>query len=74
MRYAFVAAGWLLPWMAGPLRPTRRAKVVAVVQLAGLAVALAPIVRPPASDVVAAATLGALAWSFAVDVGRLWRA
>ena len=73
MRYAFVAAGWALPWMAGPLGPTRRGKAVAVSQLVGLGVALAPPVTPPLSTIVAAATLLALTWSFAIDVGRLWR-
>jgi len=73
MRYAFVAAGWVLPWMAGRLTPTLRGKTVAVMQLAGLGLALTPVVTPPASTLVAALTLAALAWSFAVDVGRLWR-
>lgn len=70
MRYAFVAAGWLLPWLAGPLRATRRGRTVAVGQLLGLSVALAPTVPAPASAVAAAVTLAALAWSFAIDV--LW--
>ncbi|MDH4063744.1 MAG: CDP-alcohol phosphatidyltransferase family protein [Acidobacteriota bacterium] len=74
MRYAFVAAGWGLPWMSRPLSPTVRGKAVAVLQFVGLATALAPPVRPPVSEGVAALTLAALAWSFAVDVARLWRA
>jgi phosphatidylglycerophosphate synthase len=73
MRYAFIAAGWMLPWMAGPLTPTRRAKTISVVHVVGLIVALAPIVSLPLSAVVVAATLAVLAWSFAVDVGRLWQ-
>jgi phosphatidylglycerophosphate synthase len=71
MRYAFVAARWPLPWMGGPLPPTRRGKTVAAVQFVGLAAALAPIVPSPASDGVAAVALALLAWSFAVDVRRL---
>ena len=73
MRYAFVAAGQAMPWLAKPLRVTRRGRVVAISQLIGLGVALAPIVQPPASTAVAAITLAALAWSFAVDVAWLWR-
>ena len=73
MRYAFVAAGWLLPWLARPLPSTRRGKTVAVGQLVGLSVALAPIVPVPLSDVAAALTLTALAWSFAIDIARLAR-
>jgi len=73
MRYAFVAAGWVLPWMAAPLRSTLRGKTVAVLQFTGLAAALLPLVPAPASAVIAAATLGALIWSFAIDVASLWR-
>lgn len=73
MRYGFVAAGWLQPWLAQPLRSTRRGKTVAVGQLLGLSVALAPIVSPPVSTLVAALTLTALAWSFAIDVRWLLR-
>jgi hypothetical protein len=73
MRYAFAAAGWMLPWLAAPLRPTRRGRAVAAGQLLGLGVALTPAVPPGASAAIAAMTLAALAWSFAVDVMRLWR-
>jgi phosphatidylglycerophosphate synthase len=73
MRYAFVAAGLVLPWLAAPLRPTRRGRTVAVVQLLGLSVALAPAVSVPASSAVAAVTLAALTWSFAIDVAWLAR-
>ena len=72
MRYVFVCAGWVLPWMAGRLTPTARGKAVAVIQFFGLSIALMPFVQPPASGLVAGLTLGALAWSFAVDVARLW--
>ncbi len=73
MRFGFVAAGSLLPWMAGPLAPTYRAKVAAVGHMLGLGVALAPFVPAPFSAGVAALTLAVLSWSFAIDVGRLWR-
>ena len=73
MRYAFVAAGWRLEWMARPLRPTFRAKTIAIAYMVGLIVALTPIVPTRVSTAVVALMLAALAWSFAVDVGRLWR-
>jgi phosphatidylglycerophosphate synthase len=73
MRYAFVAAGWMRPWLAAPLRTTRRGRIVAIGQLLGLGVALAPIVPWPASAAVAGVTLAVLGWSFAIDVGWLWR-
>lgn len=74
MRYGFVAAGTVMPWMARPLAATVRGKTVAVLQLAGLGAALAPPVTPPASTAAAAIALASLTWSFAVDIGRLWRA
>ena len=73
MRYAFVAVGWLLPWMAQPLPSTHRGKTIAVCHMVGLTVALAPFVPLPLSALAAASTLAALSWSFAVDVRRLWR-
>ena len=73
MRYAFVACGWVLPWMAGPLRSTIRGKSVAIAQFIGLAAALSPLVPVPASNLVAAITLSLLAWSFAVDIAWLKR-
>lgn len=73
MRYGFVAAGWVLPWMAGPLRSTLRGKSVAVGQFVGLALALLPVVPSPISDLVAALTLATLVWSFAVDIVWLKR-
>jgi len=73
MRYGFVAAGWRLSWLAQPLPSTRRGKTVAVGQLLGLSVALAPIVPPPLSAIAAALALTALAWSFAIDIKWLSR-
>ena len=73
LRYAFVAAGWVLPWMARPLRATYRGKTITVCHLVGLSVALAPFVQRPFSAIAAGVTFAALAWSFAVDVSRLWR-
>jgi phosphatidylglycerophosphate synthase len=73
MRYGFVAAGRVVPWMAGPLRSTIRGKSAAVAQFVGLAIALLPVVPVPYSAVVAAITLGILIWSFAVDIAWLRR-
>ena len=73
LRYVFVAAGWVSPWMRGSLSPTLRGKWMAVLQMVGLLVALGPIIPQPLSAWVAGVTLAGLAWSFALDVGRLWR-
>jgi len=73
LRYAFVAAGWLLPWMHRPLTPTSRGRIICVVQTAALVVVLAPGVAPPLSSAIAALGLTALGYSFLVDTMRLWR-
>jgi phosphatidylglycerophosphate synthase len=73
LRYVFVAAGWLWPWMRSPLASTRRAKIICVVQIVALILAMAPAVAPPASSLVAAVGLLALCYSFLVDTLRLWR-
>lgn len=72
MRYAFVAAGLLLPWVRAPLTPTLRGRTVAALQIVALCAALAPVVPRAASASIAAVALIALAWSFAIDLGRLW--
>lgn len=74
MRYAFAAAGKLLPWLAGPLSPTLRGKTVAVVQMGALSFVIAPFGPPLLTVPVAAIALAMLVWSFAADVARLWRA
>jgi phosphatidylglycerophosphate synthase len=70
MRYAFVAAAWVWPWLDRPLPPSWRRQAVCVVQVAGLILTVTPVVSPPASTAVAAASLIALAASFLVDI--LW--
>jgi phosphatidylglycerophosphate synthase len=72
MRYAFVAATWVLPWMRGTLPPRYWRKVVAAVQGIVLVSATAGVVPQP---LVAAALLAALVLlveSFGRDVGWLW--
>ena len=73
LRYIFVAAGWLWPWMRAPLASTLRGKIVCVVQIVALIVAMAPTIAPPPSSLVAAVGLLALCYSFLVDTLRLWR-
>ena len=73
MRYVFVAAGWLLPWMRAELPPSVRRQTVCVVQVVALIVALAPLVTPPLSTAISAAGLAILTWSFAVDTAWLAR-
>lgn len=67
LRYLFVAAGWVVPALAAPLPPSQRRKTICVVQTACLALALVPIVPPPAGQAVCAAGLALLLYSFAFD-------
>jgi phosphatidylglycerophosphate synthase len=73
LRYVFVAAGWLWPWMRSPLSSTLRGKIICVVQILALIVAMAPAIAPPASSFIAAVGLLALCYSFLVDTLRLYR-
>lgn len=73
LRYAFVAAGRLGPWLARPLPPSRRRQTICIVQIVGLCLATAPIVKAPLSALLAAAALAALVGSFLEDIVWLWR-
>jgi phosphatidylglycerophosphate synthase len=73
LRYVFVAAGWLQPWMQRPLFPSLRRKTICVVQIVGLTLTILPAIPPPASAPLAAVSLAALAYSFLVDTWWLWR-
>jgi phosphatidylglycerophosphate synthase len=70
MRYAFVAASWVLPWMRGTLPPRPWRKVVAATQGIVLAVAAAGVLPHLAAIAAVAASLALLAESFGRDV--LW--
>ena len=74
MRYAFVAAGWPLPWLRGPLSPTRAGKTIAALQGIVLVIAAAQITPRWTTFAMLGLALSSLSWSFTRDVGRLWRA
>jgi phosphatidylglycerophosphate synthase len=73
MRYAFVGASMLLPWLRHPLPASNRRKIVAVVQTVSLVIAVAPFVPRNISGPVCAGALALLMWSFLVDIARLKR-
>ncbi|SFN03861.1 CDP-alcohol phosphatidyltransferase family protein [Variovorax sp. OV329] len=73
MRYAFVLAGRVWPWIAQPLFPSWRRKSVCVVQITLLIVCLGPIISRGTSQAIAAAGLLMLSASFAADLGWLYR-
>jgi phosphatidylglycerophosphate synthase len=73
MRYLFVAAGTIAPWLRASLEPSRRRQAVCVLQIAMLALVMLPAIEPPLSGWMAAAALTALTYSFLVDTVWLWR-
>jgi phosphatidylglycerophosphate synthase len=68
MRYGFVAAGFILPWLnnALPMRFSR--KVICVIQIGVLIVLLAPIVSGPISLLLAVTGTALLTYSFGRDI------
>jgi phosphatidylglycerophosphate synthase len=73
LRYLFVLASYVRPWLDRPLPPSRRRQTVCVLQIVSLIGALVPGVMPPWSVAIALAGLVVLVWSFAVDVVWLAR-
>jgi phosphatidylglycerophosphate synthase len=71
LRYTFVAAGWLIPWLRRPLPPSRRRQTVCVVQIVVLLAVIAPLLPPGASSPLALAGLLVLVSSFALDLSWL---
>ncbi|MFR9800385.1 CDP-alcohol phosphatidyltransferase family protein [Streptomyces sp. MS06] len=70
MRYAFVAAARLWPWLNSPLPPSTARKTVAALQGICLLVAGADLLPGAANTAVVLLALGTLVWSFGRDV--LW--
>ena len=73
-RYAFLVAGWLLPWMRAPLPPRYWRKVVAATQGIVLTVAAADVLPPALTRAALVGALALLAESFGRDVWWLWAA
>ncbi|WP_018865022.1 MULTISPECIES: CDP-alcohol phosphatidyltransferase family protein [Thioalkalivibrio] len=73
MRYLFLAAQRIWPWLAEPLPPSRRRQAICVLQSGVLLVALLPGLHPVAAIGVALAGLVALTGSFATDIRWLHR-
>jgi phosphatidylglycerophosphate synthase len=72
-RYAFLAAGWAVPWLRAPLPRRDWRKTVTAAQ--GVALVIAASGVPPSwvSSVLLAVALALLAESFGRDVWWLWR-
>jgi phosphatidylglycerophosphate synthase len=72
MRYAFVVAGWVMPWMRGQLPPRFWRKVVAATQAVVLVVAAADVLPAWLTVTVLVISLALLVESFGRDVAWLW--
>lgn len=73
MRYAFVGASLLFPWLRCPLPASFRRKTVAVVQTVSLVIAVAPFVSRSISAPLCAGAMTLLTWSFLADIVWLKR-
>ncbi|MFG2885159.1 CDP-alcohol phosphatidyltransferase family protein [Streptomyces sp. NPDC048297] len=73
MRYMFIAAARLAPWLNAPLPPSFARKTVAALQGICLLLAGAELLPHAANLTVVLVSLGSLVWSFGRDVVWLWR-
>ena len=74
MRYAFVAAACVMPWLSKPLPPAFRRKAVCAVQGIVLCAIISPLFPSALAGLTAGFLLTLLAWSFLVDVTYLRKA
>ena len=72
MRYVFLVATWVLPWMRDTLPPRHWRKVVAATQGVVLVLAAADVLPHPLAVTVVVAALALLVESFGRDVLWLW--
>lgn len=73
MRYAYVGAGWALPWLRRPTPPRYWAKVVAAVQGVVLTVAASALLPDAATRAALGVALVLLVESFGHDAVWQWR-
>jgi phosphatidylglycerophosphate synthase len=72
-RYAFLVAGWFLPWVRAPLPPRFWRKTVAAIQSIVLTTAAADLLPVVVTIIALVSALVLLAESFGRDAGWLWR-
>ncbi len=73
MRYLYLGAMWLLPWLNRPTPPRFSGKLVCVIQIAVLIALLSPLVTGLWAVGLAGCALALVIWSFGVDIRYLWR-
>ncbi|HEY3437739.1 MAG TPA: CDP-alcohol phosphatidyltransferase family protein, partial [Actinotalea sp.] len=72
-RYAFLAAGWVLPWMLRTLPPRYWRKVVTAVVGVSLVSAVPDVLPPGLTAAALAVSLALIVESFGRDVVWLWQ-
>lgn len=72
-RYAFVAAGWLLPWLRGAMPQSYWRKLVAAVQGVVLTFSAADVLPRSVAEAALGAALALLMVSFGSEAWYLWR-
>jgi phosphatidylglycerophosphate synthase len=72
-RYAFIAAGMVLPWLRAPLTDLFSRKVVCVFQIGALCLLLLPAVPEGLARGISLCAAGLLLWSFGRDIVDLAR-
>jgi phosphatidylglycerophosphate synthase len=72
-RYAYVAAGWRLPWLRASAPPRYWRKVVAATQGIALTVAAADVLPSTLMAIILVVSLALLAESFGGEAWWLWR-
>lgn len=73
MRYVFLGASLIAPWLAADLPPRLGRKTICVIQMAALILLLTPMPDPGQAIWLARATAALLVASFGVDIWWLWR-
>ncbi len=73
LRYIFVAAAYLLPWLDAPLPPSMRRKTVCVIQGLSLCLLAAPVITGLSAQLIAGFALLCLVYSFGTDSLWLYR-
>ena len=72
LRYIFVAAAVVLPWLRAELPERLRRKTVCILQSTLLLVCMGPIIRADFAPWIAACGVALLVWSFALDIAWLF--
>lgn len=71
MRYLYVAAAWLAPWLAAPLPPRTSRKLIGLAQGLVLLTVAAGVLPAPVAGALLTVSLLLLVWSFGRDVWGL---